>query len=207
MFKKSIFMKKGFLMAAVLFMAVSFTNDASAQTKIGYFDDQFVLSLFPGIQKIDTLLQSYSKDSLQEEYNWTLKQYQVQDSVNRKDSIELSKKPKALEMATTELNKLKYKLINWQQYQQEMLQQKQEALLLPYRQKIYEALSEVVKENKYTLVLRSEVLSPYVTPSLADNLAIRTAIKLKLPVPKDYMDAFNAAIGVAPAAKPAAPKK
>lgn len=200
-------MKKGFLMAAVLFMAVSFTNDASAQTKIGYFDDQFVLSLFPGIQKIDTLLQSYSKDSLQEEYNWTLKQYQVQDSVNRKDSIELSKKPKALEMATTELNKLKYKLINWQQYQQEMLQQKQEALLLPYRQKIYEALSEVVKENKYTLVLRSEVLSPYVTPSLADNLAIRTAIKLKLPVPKDYMDAFNAAIGVAPAAKPAAPKK
>ena len=110
-------------------------------------------------------------------------------------------------MATTELNKLKYKLINWQQYQQEMLQQKQEALLLPYRQKIYEALSEVVKENKYTLVLRSEVLSPYVTPSLADNLAIRTAIKLKLPVPKDYMDAFNAAIGVAPAAKPAAPKK
>jgi hypothetical protein len=136
-----------------------------------------------------------------------LKQYQVQDSVNRKDSIELSKKPKALEMATTELNKLKYKLINWQQYQQEMLQQKQEALLLPYRQKIYEALSEVVKENKYTLVLRSEVLSPYVTPSLADNLAIRTAIKLKLPVPKDYMDAFNAAIGVAPAAKPAAPKK
>ena len=100
-------MKKGFLMAAVLFMAVSFTNDASAQTKIGYFDDQFVLSLFPGIQKIDTLLQSYSKDSLQEEYNWTLKQYQVQDSVNKKDSIELSKKPKALEMATTELNKLK----------------------------------------------------------------------------------------------------
>jgi hypothetical protein len=110
-------------------------------------------------------------------------------------------------MATTELNKLKYKLINWQQYQQEMLQQKQEALLLPYRQKIYEGLSEVVKENKYTLVLRAEVLSPYVTPSLADNLAIRTAIKLKLPVPKDYMDAFNAAIGVAPAAKPAAPKK
>ena len=39
-------------------------------------------------------------------------------------------------MATSDLNKLKYKLINWQQYQQESMQQKQETLLLPYRQKI-----------------------------------------------------------------------
>ncbi|NCW13583.1 MAG: OmpH family outer membrane protein, partial [Chitinophagia bacterium] len=187
-------MKKGFLFAAILFVAASFTNTASAQVKIGYFDDQSVLALFPGIQeKLDTVLKSYAQDSLQDEYNYTLKTYQTQDSIYRKDSANLSKRPKALQLATDELNKLKYKLINWQQYQQESMQQKQETLLLPYRQKIAAALSEVVAEQKYNFVLKADALSPYAQPSIADNLTIRVAMKLKLPLPKEIEDAFKAA--------------
>jgi len=209
-------MKKGFLFAAVLLVAISFTNSASAQTvKIGYFDEQKVIALFPGVQeKLDTVLQSYAKDTLQDEYNYTLKSYQVKDSIYRKDSLELAKRPKALQLSTDELNQLKYKLINWQQYQQEAMQQKQEQLLLPYRQKIFAALSEVIAENKYTWVLNESTLSPYFQHSIADNLAIRTAIKLKLPLPKDVEEAFRVATGGAPAkaaapgaAKPAAPAK
>jgi len=200
-------MKKGFLFAAILFVAASFTNTASAQVKIGYFDDQSVLALFPGIQeKLDTVLKSYAQDSLQDEYNYTLKTYQNQDSIYRKDSVNLSKRPKALQLATDELNKLKYKLINWQQYQQESMQQKQETLLLPYRQKIAAALSEVVAEQKYNFVLKADALSPYAQPSIADNLTIRVAMKLKLPLPKEIEDAFKTATGAAPA-KAAAPAK
>ena len=174
-------MKKGFLVAVILFIAASFTTSATAQTKIGYFDDQSVIALFPGIQeKLDTVLRSYAQDTLQEEYNYTLKDYQIKDSIFRRDSAELSKKAKAYEMATTDLNKLKYKLINWQQYQQSMMQQKEEGLLLPFRQKVAAALSEVVAENKYTLVLKADALSPYAQPSIADNLTIRVANKLKL---------------------------
>ena len=44
-------MKKGFLVAVILFIAASFTTSATAQTKIGYFDDQSVIALFPGIQE------------------------------------------------------------------------------------------------------------------------------------------------------------
>jgi Skp family chaperone for outer membrane proteins len=198
-------MKKGFLFVAILLMAVSFTNSASAQTKIGYFDDQSVVALFPGIQeKLDTVLQSFAKDSLQEEYNYTLKDYQVKDSIYKRDSADLAKRPKALELATTDLNRLKYKLINWQQYQQEAMQQKQEQLLLPYRQKVAAALSEVVAENKYTLVLKADALSPYAQPSIADNLTIRVAMKLKLALPKEVEEAFRVATGGAPA-KTAAP--
>jgi Skp family chaperone for outer membrane proteins len=187
-------------------MAVSFTNNASAQTKIGYFDDQSVVALFPGIQeKLDTILQSFAKDSLQEEYNYTLKDYQVKDSIYKRDSVDLSKRPKALELATNDLNRLKYKLINWQQYQQEAMQQKQEQILLPYRQKIAAALTEVVAEQKYTLVLKADALSPYAQPSIADNLTIRVAMKLKLPLPKEIEEAFKAATGAS--AKPAAPVK
>ena len=200
-------MKKGFLFAAILLVALSVTNSASAQTKIGYFDDQSVIALFPGIQeKLDTVLKSYAQDTLQDEYNYTLKDYQVKDSIFKKDSANLSKRPKALEMATSDLNKLKYKLINWQQYQQQAMQQKEETLLLPYRQKVAAALSEVVAENKYSLVLKAESLSPYAQPSIADNLTIRVAIKLKLTLPKEVLEAFKAATGGAAPAT-AAPAK
>jgi Skp family chaperone for outer membrane proteins len=200
-------MKKGFLFAAILLVALSFTKSASAQTKIGYFDDQSVIALFPGIQeKLDTVLKSYAQDTLQDEYNYTLKDYQVKDSIFKKDSANLSKRPKALEMATSDLNKLKYKLINWQQYQQQAMQQKEETLLLPYRQKVAAALSEVVAENKYSLVLKAESLSPYAQPSIADNLTIRVAIKLKLTLPKEVLEAFKAATGGAAPAT-AAPAK
>ncbi len=201
-------MKKGFLFAAVLAVAILFTNNASAQSnvKIGYFDEQSVIGLFPGIQeKLDTVLQSYAKDSLQEEYNYTLKDFQVKDSIYKRDSADLSKRPKALEMATTDLNRLKYKLINWQQYQQESMQQKQEQLLLPFRQKIYAALTEVIAENKYTWVLNASALSVYYQPSIADNISIRVAMKLKLPLPKEIEEAFRVATGGAPAKAIAAP--
>jgi Skp family chaperone for outer membrane proteins len=197
---------KKVLFAAILLVACSFSKSATAQTKIGYFDDQSVLALFPGIQeKLDTILNSYAKDTLQDEYNYTLKDYQVKDSIYRRDSLDLSKRPKALQMATEDLNRLKYKLINWQQYQQQMMEQKQEGLLLPYKQKIAQALSEIVAEQKYNLVLKADALSPYAQPSIADNLTIRVALRLKLPVPKDIEDAFKAATGGA--AKPAAPAK
>jgi Skp family chaperone for outer membrane proteins len=198
---------KKVLFAAILLVACAFGNSATAQTKIGYFDDQSVIALFPGIQeKLDTVLNSYAKDSLQDEYNYTLKDYQVKDSIYRRDSVDLSKRPKALQMATDDLNRLKYKLINWQQYQQQMMEQKQESLLLPYKQKIAQALSEIVAEQKYNLVLKTDALSPYAPPpSIADNLTLRVALRLKLPVPKDIEEAFKAATGGA--AKPATPAK
>ena len=197
---------KKVLFAAILLVACSFSKSATAQTKIGYFDDQSVLALFPGIQeKLDTILNSYAKDTLQDEYNYTLKDYQVKDSIYKRDSVDLSKRPKALQMATDDLNRLKYKLINWQQYQQQMMEQKQESLLLPYKQKIAQALNEIVAEQKYNLVLKVDALSPYAPPSIADNLTIRVALRLKLPVPKDIEDAFKAATGGA--AKPATPAK
>ena len=202
-------MKKGFLFAAILLVAVSFTKSASAHTavKIGYFDEQFMISLHPNLQGLDSALQSYGKDSLQAEYAYTFKAYQRADSNFKKDSIEYASKKAtaALEMATTELNKLKYKLINWQQYQQEAMQQKQEQLLFPFKKKVYETLNEITAENKYTWVLNASALSPYYQPSIGDNLAIRVALKMKLALPKEYEEAFRAATGAAPAK--AAPKK
>ncbi|TXT30002.1 MAG: outer membrane protein, partial [Chitinophagaceae bacterium] len=184
-----------------------FSNTSNAQTtKIGYFDEQAALSLFPGINKIDTLINSYRIDSLQEEYKYTLADFQRRDSIFKKDSATLP--AKAREMATREILQLRYKLVNWQQYQQQMEEGKYEQLVNPYRIKIAEALAGIVAEQKYTLVLKAETISPYVQPPLLDNLTIRVAMKLKLPLPKEIEDAWKAANGggaapAKPAAKPA----
>ncbi len=190
--------------SAILFSAGS----ASAQqaVKIGYFDEQQVLGLMPGIDKVSQQIESFQQDSLKDEYDYTYKTFMRQDSIFKKDSATMP--PKAREMALSDLSKNRQKLVYWQQYSQEALGQKQEQLLQPFRVKILTALNEVIAEQKYTLVLKSDALSPYVNPPLLDNLAIRVAIKLKLALPKEAEDAWRAAGGTGlPAAAPgAAPK-
>jgi Skp family chaperone for outer membrane proteins len=192
--------------SAILFSAGS----ASAQqpVKIGYFDEQQVLGLMPGIDKVSQQIESFQQDSLKDEYDYTYKEFMRYDSSFKKDSATLA--PKARELALNDMNKYRQKLVYWQQYSQEALGQKQEQLLQPFRVKILAALNEVIAEQKYTLVLKSDALSPYVNPPLLDNLAIRVAIKLKLPLPKEAEDAWKAAGGTglpyaAPAAAPKAP--
>ncbi|MES2331564.1 MAG: OmpH family outer membrane protein [Bacteroidota bacterium] len=196
-------MKKLLFVCVAVAASLLFTNTTRAQAlKIGYFDEQQILPLFPGIGKVDTLMSIYQSDSLGVEYNYTYSSYMRQDSAFKKDSIGLA--PKAREMAMKELNTLKGKLINWQQYAQQAGEYKLESLLYPYKQRIYNALQEIIKEQKYTYVLNAQALAlQYAQPPLLDNLSIRVAMKLKLPLPKEVEDAWKAATGgSAPAAAP-----
>lgn len=119
---------------------------------------------------------------------------------------------KARELAISDLNRLYYKIANWQQYAQEMQQEKMDRMLYPYRQQMALALQQVVAENKYTMVIKSEALSTYFEPNMLDNLTIRVAMKLKFELPQNVLDAWKAAGGTVPSAatnKPAStpPKK
>lgn len=192
--------------SAILFTAG--TASAQQPVKIGYFDEQLVLGLMPGIDKVSQQIESFQQDSLKDEYDYTYKQFMREDSIFKKDSATMP--PKARDMAMSDLNKYRQKLVYWQQYSQEAVGQKQEQLLQPYRVKILAALNEVIAEQKYTLVLKNDALSPYVNPPLLDNLAVRVAIRLKLTLPKEAEDAWKAAGGTglpyaAPAAAPKAP--
>lgn len=199
---------KKFLFVCVAFAAVTlFSNSASAQVRIGHFDEQAALSLFPGIAKIDTLLNSYRLDSLQEEYKYNVADFQRRDSIFKKDSATMP--AKARELATRELLQLRYKLVNWQEYAQQMEQAKYEELIYPYKAKIFEAIQAIVAEQKYTMIIKTDALAQqYMQPSILDNVTIRVAQKLKLPLPKEVEDAWKAAIGGGvtppkPAPKPA----
>ncbi|MDP1762328.1 MAG: OmpH family outer membrane protein [Sediminibacterium sp.] len=193
-------MKKLLFVCVAFAASFLFSNNTNAQQKIGYFDEQLTLSLFPGIQKIDTLLNSFQNDSLRVEYEYRVGDFTRRDSIFKKDSATMP--VKARELATRELNQLKYNLINWQTYAQQMIEAKTEQLLMPYKQKMFEALKLVIAEQKYTYVLTAQALSPYAQPPLLDNLSIRVAMKLKLPLTKEIEDAWKVATGsAAPANK------
>jgi len=188
-------MKKLLFVCVALAATVLFTKNAGAQQqKIGYFDEQKALLFFPGIGKVDTLLTSYQRDSLGGEYEYRVYEYQRADSSYRKDSASMP--VKAREIALRDLNSKRSVLANWQTTAQQMYEAKMDQLLLPFKQKIFDALKLVVAEQHYTYVLNQQALMvQYVQPPLLDDLAVRVAMKLKLPIPKDLEDAWKAASG------------
>ena len=195
-------MKKLLFVCVAFAACLLFTNTTKAQAvKIGYFDEQLALQFFPGIGKVDTLLQSYQQDSLRQEYDARIYEFQRADSIFKKDSATMP--VKARELAVRDLTQKRYTLLNWQQIAQQMYESKMDQLLNPYKQKMFDALKQVIAEQKYTLVLNASALSQYAQPPLLDNLAIRVAMKLKLPLTKEIEDAWKAASGGgAPAAAP-----
>lgn len=199
-------MKKLLFVCVAVVASLLFTNTTKAQAvKIGYFDEQLALQFFPGIGKIDTLLNSYQVDSLRGEFEARVYEFQRADSMFKKDSATMP--VKARELAIKDLTQKRYTLANWQQIAQQMYEGKMEQLLNPYKQKLFDALKAVITEQKYTLVLNAQALSQYAQPPLLDNLSIRVAMKLKLPMTKEIEDAWRAAGGGGVAAPAAAPKK
>lgn len=178
-----------------------FANNAQAQVKIGFFDEQAILALMPGIQKVDTMLQSYVADSLNPRRDYILSELKRKDSTLRADSVAGKLTPQVKDIMQKEMAQDFYTIQNWQQIQQEAIQAKQEQLLVPFRQKVYAVLQEVIKEQKYTHVFKpNEVI--YAEKS--DDIALRVLAGLKIPLPKEVLEAIKNA-GITVGAGPALP--
>ena len=180
-------MKKVFLVSVAFIATFMFSTTTKAQIKIGSFDEESVLGLMPGIQKVDTILQKYVEDSLKTEYDYELSEYKRQDSILKDSSKPVTGSLKVI--LQKELSNHMYKIQNWQQYQNQKLQQKQEELLVPYRQKVYDVLREIIADQKYTYVFKSEVF--FAPIPLQDNLSIKVAQKLKLKLPAEVEQALK----------------
>lgn len=194
---------KKLLFVCAFAIGLLLSNTTNAQQKIGYFDDQLVLSWHPGlVEKLTKEMTSYQNDSLAQDYNYTYSDFMHKDSAFKRDSATMPARTR--DMAIADMNKLKEKLINWQEYARQMSEQKQEILLYPYKMKMADALKQVMAEGKFTMVLNQSALTIYALPPAAENLNIKVAQKLKIPIPKEYEDAFKTG-GAAPAANPATP--
>jgi len=193
---------KKVLLTTIAFVALfMLSTSIHAQIKIGAFDEESVLGLMPGIQKVDTILQKYVEDSLKTEYEYELSEYKRKDSMLKDSTKPVSGSLKVI--LQKEISASLYKIQNWQQYQNQKVQQKQEELLVPYRQKVYDALREIIADQKYTHVFKSEVF--FAPIPIQDNLSVKVAQKLKLKLPAEVEQLLKDQSSGAPA-KSAAPK-
>jgi len=183
-------MKKVLVVCLALAGGTFFSGDLHAQ-KIGFFDEQQVLALMPGVQKVDTLLNQYVNDSLKTEYDIALDDYRRLDSTLKKDSASMNPSKKAYIQG--ELNRNFVKIQNWQQYQQQMYQAKEQVLLKPFLEKIYNALQELIAAEHYTWVLKADAIHPYSAPPIQDNLTLKVAQRMKLKLPPEAEEALRAA--------------
>ena len=196
-------MKKVLLVAVAVIVGLFTTTKTNAQMKIGTFDEEAILSFMPGIQNVDSLLQKYVTDSLQPEYDYELYQFQTKDSTFKIDSNKLNASVK--QIMKKEIAQHFLKIQNWQQYQQQKLQAKQQEFLRPNKKKIYGVLQVVITEQKYTHVFKKDV---FIYADKSEELMLRVLLKLKVPLPKEIEEQAKALgiIGGSPATKPA-PKK
>lgn len=173
-------MKKLFAVAA-LAMAMLFGSNqkASAQNKFGYFDDKTVLSMMPGIGKVDTAIAVFQQDSLGAEKEFRTAEFYRNDSTLKADSVTLVK-ARIYDSKKKELIQQFYLLQNWDQYAQQQMQNKQAELLQPFQEKLSVAYQAVVKEGGYSYVFKIDNL--YSAPP-NDNLIPLVLKKLGIKIP------------------------
>ncbi len=161
-------------------------SGVNAQTKIGYIDAETILYLMPEVQKIDSMVQVYQRDTVGKEFNSLMETYQFKDSIYRDSSGKVSAAVK--EQTGKELQQLTQTLQNWQQIAQDAVQSKQSQLLAPVMQKIQAAIQAVAKEKGYTYVLSRDAM--IVAPD-ADNLLQPVAKKLNVTVPPQLLPGYK----------------
>lgn len=196
---------KKLMIAAAVFAGVMLagTDKAAAQSKMGYFDLEYVVSQMPGVAKVDTLLAIFERDSLGMEYDFRLSEFQRNDSTLRADSAKMP--VRLYQEKKNEMIQKFYVLQNWQQYSQQVGQAKQQELMEPFLNKALTAFQQVVEEGKYGYVFKRESL--WIAPP-GDNLIPLVAKKLGLKLPVDpNAPAESSETTPKPATKPAAKPK
>lgn len=177
------------LIVAVVFGISIFglTGTAFSQTKIGYISTEELIGSMPEAEKANTELQEY-QTALNQQGASYYKELNELDSLFARDSATMNKATK--ELKRNDMIALYQKVQGWQQTMQQMIGEKQQALLGPIQKKAMENIKLVAKESGYAYIF--EAGSLLVSPPSDDILPL---VKKKMGI-KDQ----------APAAKPGAGK-
>jgi len=140
-------------LVSVLFIAIPFF--AFSQIKLGHLDVQALFMSLPEIAEIEATMKKLGDQHeneikrMEDEYNRKLTEYQqgqqAWDDVIKKNRIE-------------ELQTLQTKMQNYYQTAQQTLQQKQEELQTPLREKIMKAMKDVGIENGFLYIFEANTL-------------------------------------------------
>lgn len=169
-------MKKVLSLVAASFVLVLLGNYAQAQNKFGHASIEEVVSILPDINKADSILKKFQKDSLENLLPFYLGEYQRKDSIAKSPSTPASIKQTVQREAAEYANILQ----NWDQFVQSEKTRKQQEVLNPYFMKAYELINTVAKENGYTWVFKQDALlvAPQ-TDDLLPLIAKKLGVKLQ----------------------------
>lgn len=150
-----------------------------SETKIGYISTEELIGVMPEAEKASGQLQDYQA-ALQQQGNDYLTELNEKDSLFAKDSAKLSVAAK--ELRRTGLIELYQKVQGWREVMQQKMQEKQQELLIPIRNKALETIKIVASENKYAYVLdqNSVIVGPPgddLLPFVKKKLGIKDAPK------------------------------
>ena len=168
--------------------------NANAQ-KIGYIRIDDIVSLMPEAAKIDTQLQVYQRDSLNQTLNNIVQEYQYKDSMLTK--VDTSKTPKqVLNQLRTDVNVLAYQIQNWQTLAGQAYENKQQQLLAPLYNKAITAVRTVAKEKGYAYVVSKDafLVAPDgddLLPAVASKLGVKIPAGMTSPQPKPVVGKPN----------------
>ena len=164
--------KKIVLFTLMLFPVAVFAQDAS---KMAYINPLEVITVMPEYK--------VAADSLQktrEEFQVALQEYQ--DKFNREYTDLLLKRDSLSEamyiMKQQEVNGIRERAENYQQYAQQKAEELQTALFTPIYAKFQKAIEAVSKENNFIFVMNNEVFL-YTSPNMIDAAPL---VKKKLGI-------------------------
>lgn len=166
---------KLFLIAAVLVIS----SGAAMAQKIGYVSVDQIIGIMPDAARIDSLMQKYQTDSINQEYVSLFEQYTYYDSLLTK--TDTTKMPISLrKQYRQDRENIAYQVQNWQAIAQNAYQAKQNQLLEPVYRKVMTAIQNLAKEKGYAYVLDKTGL--IVAPP-GDDLLPLVAARLNIKIP------------------------
>lgn len=198
-------MKKVFFTLLMIAGMIFAGDKASAQIKVGVFDIDEMVQVMPGYATVDSLLRLYQQDSLAAEQQYYYSEYQRLDSLLKLDSVAVknkTKQPAVLDYENKQKQQMMVYLVNWNQYSQQKLQQKQGQLAQGLYEQVGTSYQKVLKTKGYNLILKP---GAFELGSKVDNIFILVAKDLKLTsLPQEIImlgpDPEAPAGGTAPAA-------
>jgi outer membrane protein len=158
---------------------------ATAQNKLGYINANELISVMPEAAKAEVELKEFQA-ALGQSYQDLVLDFNTLDSSFAKDSAKLS--PSMKEIKRKDLFAKYQRVQGYQQESQEQYQAKTEEKLAPIREKAFNAINAVAKENGYSYIFNE------------DNLLVK-------PAGDNILGFVKAKLGIKDAApKPAAPR-
>ncbi|OJJ16660.1 hypothetical protein BKI52_32650 [marine bacterium AO1-C] len=156
---RKLFGLKRLLLAMVLVgvAVLGSVTQSLAQTKLGYFDTNYVLGKLPEFKKAQEAIKIYTQQIQKEAQK---KQTELQTKFQEYDAMrkKAGTPPAIIKSREEEIQRLQQELQQFSQAAQKQVVQKENAILTPIYRKIQASIDKVAKANNFGIVMKKEAM-------------------------------------------------